>query len=127
MEWVETIREKISGEIVAIDGKTIRGSKDVAKSKRAIHMISAWASQNGLVLGELATSEKSNEITAIPELLKLLHIKGCIVTIDAMGTQKEIAKVIVEREADYVLAVKEKQPALHKDRFRLFYKRNRCY
>jgi predicted transposase YbfD/YdcC len=115
MEWVETIREKISGEVVAIDGKTICGSKDTPKNKRAVHMVSAWASQNGLVLGELATSDKSNEITAIPELLKLLYLKGCIVTIDAMGTQKDIAKAIVEREADYVLAVKENQPTLHSD------------
>ena len=115
MEWVETIREKISGEIVAIDGKTICGSKDVAKNKRAIHVVSAWASQNGLVLGELAISEKSNEITAIPELLRLLRLKGCIVTIDAMGTQKEIAKTIIERDADYVLAVKENQPTLYHD------------
>jgi predicted transposase YbfD/YdcC len=115
MEWVETIREKISGEVVAIDGKTICGSKDIPKNKRAVHVVSAWASQNGLVLGELATAEKSNEITAIPELLKLLHLKGCIVTIDAMGTQKDIAKTIIESDADYVLAVKENQPTLHSD------------
>ena len=115
MEWVETIREKISGEVVAIDGKPICGSKDIAKNKHAVHIVSAWASENGLVLGELATSEKSNEITAIPELLKLLYLKGCIVTIDAMGTQKDIAKAIIEREADYVLAVKENQPALYSD------------
>ena len=115
MEWVETIREKISGEIVAVDGKTIRRSKDVAKSKRAIHVVSAWAAQNGLVLGEIATKEKSNEITAIPELLSMLHIQGCIITIDAMGTQKDIAKTIIEKKADYVLSVKENQPNLYED------------
>jgi predicted transposase YbfD/YdcC len=115
MEWVETIREKISGEVISIDGKTICGSKDKPKNKRAVHIVSAWASQNGIVLGELATDEKSNEITAIPELLKLLQIEGCIITIDAMGTQKDIAKIIIEREADYVLAVKENHQILHDD------------
>jgi len=115
MEWVETLRERISGEIIAVDGKTIRRSKDVAKNKRAAHIVSAWAASNALVLGEIATEEKSNEITAIPELLKMLYIKGCIVTIDAMGTQREIAKTIIEKEADYVLPVKENQPELRED------------
>jgi predicted transposase YbfD/YdcC len=111
-EWVETIREKISGEIIAIDGKTIRRSKDNAGGKKATHIVSAWASANSLVLGQLATEEKSNEITAIPELLKLLEIKGCIITIDAMGTQKDIAKGIVDAGADYVLSLKENHPVL---------------
>jgi predicted transposase YbfD/YdcC len=115
ISWVETIREKISGDIVSIDGKTIRRSKDLANNKRAIHIISAWSAANGIVLGEIATEEKSNEITAIPELLKMLELKGCIITIDAMGTQTEIAKTIIERGADYVLAVKENQPLLHED------------
>jgi predicted transposase YbfD/YdcC len=114
-EWVETIRENISGEIVAIDGKSIRRSKDNAKGKRATHVVSAWAQANRLVLGQIATQEKSNEITAIPELLELLEIKGCIVTIDAMGTQKEIAKKIIESGADYVLALKENHPDLLDD------------
>jgi predicted transposase YbfD/YdcC len=114
-EWVETIREKISGEIVAIDGKTIRRSKDVAKNKRAVHIVSAWAANNRLILGEIATAEKSNEITAIPQLLELLNLKGCIVTIDAMGTQKEIARTIVKGGADYVLSVKDNQPTLLED------------
>jgi len=115
IKWVETIREKISGEVVAVDGKTVRRSKDIPKNKRAIHVVSAWATNNGLVLGELATDEKSNEITAIPELLKMLELKGCIITIDAMGTQRDIAKTIKESNADYVLSVKENQPMLFED------------
>jgi len=111
-EWVGTIRENISSEIIAIDGKTIRRSKDTAHGRKATHIVSAWAQVNRLVLGQIATKEKSNEITAIPELLKLLEIKGCIVTIDAMGTQKEIAKSIVDAGADYVLALKENHPDL---------------
>jgi predicted transposase YbfD/YdcC len=97
MEWVETIREKISAEIVAVDGKTIRRSKDNQKGQKPLHVVSAWANENRLVLGQIATEEKSNEITAIPALLQLLDIKGCIVTIDAMGTQKEIAKTIINQ------------------------------
>jgi predicted transposase YbfD/YdcC len=111
-EWVETIREKISGEIIAFDGKSIRRSKDNATGKRATHVVSAWASSNRLVLGQLACEEKSNEITAIPELLKLLEIRGCIVTIDAMGTQKAIAEAIIDAGADYVLSLKENHPTL---------------
>jgi len=120
IRWVETIREKISKEVIAVDGKTVRRSKDLPRNKRAIHMVSAWATENGLVLGELATEEKSNEITAIPELLKMLELKGCIITIDAMGTQKDIAKTIKEKEADYVLSVKENQPQLFEDIFLYF-------
>jgi predicted transposase YbfD/YdcC len=120
MEWVETVRQRISGEIVAIDGKTIRRSKDIQKSRNPLHVVSAWANENRLVLGEVATEEKSNEITAIPALLNLLHIKGCIVTIDAVGTQKEIAKAIISQEADYVLAVKENQKTLCDD-IRLYF------
>jgi len=115
MSWVETIRNKVSGELVAVDGKTIRRSKDLPKNKRAVHVVSAWSSTNGIVLGEIATEEKSNEITAIPELLRMLELKGCIVTIDAMGTQTGIAKTIVDAKADYVLSVKENQPALFED------------
>jgi len=115
ISWVETIRDKIKGDIVAVDGKTIRRSKDLANNKRAVHIISAWSAANGLVLGEIATDEKSNEITAIPDLLNMLELKGCIVTIDAMGTQTEIAKTIIDGGADYVLAVKENQPLLLQD------------
>ena len=113
--WVETIRQKISGEIVALDGKTICGSRDIPKNKKAAHIVSAWAATNRLVLGQLACEEKSNEITAIPQLLELLEIKGCIVTIDAMGTQTKIAEKIVDKGADYILSVKENQPRLHAD------------
>ena len=114
-EWVETIREAISGEIVAVDGKTLRRSKDKQKELKPLHVVSAWANQNRLVLGEIATEEKSNEITAIPALLKLLNIKGCIVTIDAMGTQKEIAKTIIKEGGDYVLALKENHRDFYED------------
>jgi predicted transposase YbfD/YdcC len=114
-EWVETIRYKISGEVVAIDGKTIRASKDIPKNKKAVHVVSAWATQNKLVLGQLATEEKSNEITAIPKLLELLEIKGCVVTIDAIGTQTEIAEKIVEKDADYILTVKGNQENLYRN------------
>ena len=115
IEWTETIRTKIQEEVIAIDGKTIRGSKSIREGKRAIHVVSAWAAENGLVLGEVATEEKSNEITAIPKLLRMLKLNGCIVTIDAMGTQKEITAVIQERGADYVLPVKENHPGLFED------------
>lgn len=120
MKWVEEIRQKISGEIVAIDGKTICGSKNIPNNKKAVHIVSAWAAQNGLVLGEVAVNDKSNEITAIPALLKMLELSGCIVTIDAMGTQKEIAKEIIESKADYILVVKENQPGLY-DELSLFF------
>jgi len=114
-KWVETIRQKISGEVVAIDGKTVCASRDVPKNKKAVHIVSAWAATNRLVLGQLACQEKSNEITAIPQLLDLLEIKGCIVTIDAMGTQTKIAEKVIDKGADYILSVKENQPLLHSD------------
>lgn len=103
--WVDI--DIIQGQIINLDGKQLRGSKDSLLGKRAIYMVSAWAEENELVLGQRKVDEKSNEITAIPELLKLLALSGCIVTIDAMGTQTNIAKTIVEGEADYVLSVKE--------------------
>jgi predicted transposase YbfD/YdcC len=115
VSWVQAIRRISAGEIVALDGKTVRRSHDGLLGKAAIHMVSAWASVNRLVLGQLKVDEKSNEITAIPELLRLLALKGCIVTIDAMGCQTEIAKVIVDAEADYVLALKGNQGTLHHD------------
>ena len=113
--WIESITERTKGQIIAIDGKTLRRSHDSANDKKAIHMISAWAASNQVVLGQLKTEEKSNEITAIPYLLKLLDIKGCIITIDAMGTQKEIAKTIVKQGGDYVLALKGNQESLYND------------
>ena len=113
LSWIQSIAEKTEGEIVSIDGKTIRGSLD-AKTK-AIHMVGAWANANQLVLGQVKTDEKSNEITAIPTLLDLLELKGCIVTIDAMGCQKDIAEKIIETGADYVLGLKGNQGTLHED------------
>lgn len=106
LNWIKAVAKVTGGEIVAIDGKTLRKSFDRASSKAAIHMVSAWAQANNLVLGQVKTEEKSNEITAIPKLLKLLELKGCIVTIDAMGTQKKIATEIVKQGADYVLSLK---------------------
>lgn len=111
--WVRDVAELTEGEVVAIDGKTIRRSFDRASSRSAIHMVNAWATETGLSLGQVATDEKSNEITAVPKLLELLHLKGCIVTLDAMGCQKEIASRIVSQGADYLLQVKGNQPQLH--------------
>lgn len=109
--WVRDVAGTIKG-VIAIDGKTLRRSHDRDLGKKAIHMVSAWAAENSLVLGQVKTDEKSNEITAIPELLQLLDISGCIVTIDAMGCQKAIAKQIIEQQGDYVLAVKGNQSGL---------------
>src|SRR5512138_2843869 len=114
-EWVWAVNDIIQGQIINIDGKQLRGSKDRVLGKRAIYMVSAWAEANEIVLGQRKVAEKSNEITAIPELLKLLAISGCIVTIDAMGTQTNIAQTIVEAQADYVLSVKENQGHLYED------------
>ena len=113
MAWTQAIAELLPGEVVAIDGKTARRSYDRAGSKRAMHLVSAWATRNTLTLGQVRTEEKSNEITAIPQLLNLLDLQGCIVTIDAMGCQREIAQQIVDGGADYLLAVKENQGQLH--------------
>lgn len=114
-EWVWAVNEIVQGQIINIDGKQLRGSKDRVLGKRAIYMVSAWAEENDLVLGQRKVDEKSNEITAIPELLQLLALSGCIVTIDAIGTQTNIARTIVEAEADYVLSVKENQGHLYED------------
>lgn len=112
--WTASVAGMIAG-VVAIDGKTLRGSADPAKGKAPLHMVSAWAADNGVVFGQLAVSDKSNEITAIPALLEMLRLKGLIVTIDAMGCQKEIAGKIVAQGGDYVLAVKDNQLTLHRD------------
>jgi predicted transposase YbfD/YdcC len=120
MRWIEAIGELTAGQVIAIDGKRLRRSHDHRLGKAAIHMVSAWASANRLVLGQLKTDEKSNEITAIPALLNLLVIKDCIVTIDAMGCQTEIARLIIEGEGDYVLALKGNQGTLHDDAQDLF-------
>lgn len=113
--WIESIQELTEGQIVAIDGKQMRGSKDSFLGKRAIYMVSAWAEANELVLGQRKVDEKSNEITAIPELLKILDISGCIITIDAIGTQTKIAKAIIDGGAHYLLSVKENQEHLYEE------------
>jgi len=111
--WIASLHEELGLKLVAIDGKTLRRSHDRKTMKSALHAVCAWSVENHLVLGQQSVDEKSNEITAIPELLKLLELKGAVVTIDAMGCQKEIAAQIVKGEGDYVLAVKDNQPKLH--------------
>ena len=115
VQWTSAIQSKTDGEVVAVDGKAIRGSFDKAIKQAAIHMVSAWGSANGLSLAHVKTDDKSNEITAIPKLLDMLDIKGKIVTMDAMGTQKKIARQIIKQRADYVLSVKGNQPDLLAD------------
>jgi len=110
--WMQSVAQITEGRIIPIDGKTLRHSYDSKSNTAAIHMVSAWANESRLVLGQVKTDEKSNEITAIPELLKLLDIHGCIVTIDAMGCQKKIAKQIIEQGGDYVLGLKGNQGSL---------------
>jgi predicted transposase YbfD/YdcC len=114
MNWVRAMNQLVS-QVIAIDGKTLRRSHDKSSGKAAIHMVSAWAKDNGIVIGQVKTDEKSNEITAIPELLSALSIDGCIVTIDAMGCQIKIAKLIIEKGADYLLGLKGNQGSLCHD------------
>ena len=111
--WVESIVEKTGAQVIPIDGKTIKGSYDRVLGKTALHLVTAWSSQHRLVLGQVKVADKSNEITAIPALLELLDIAGCIITIDAMGTQTAIASQIFNAKADYVLALKGNHPTLH--------------
>ncbi len=119
VEWLGSLRDAVAAAtgitqpILPVDGKTLRRSHDHSAGLNALHLVSIWASEFGLSLGQVACAEKSNEITAIPELLKLVDIQGAIITIDAMGTQKAIAEVIIERQADYVLALKGNQGTLH--------------
>lgn len=113
LSWITSLQEVTGGQVLAIDGKTLRGSYDQGDAKAAIHMVSVWATANQVSLGSVTVDEKSNEITAIPRLLELIDVSGALVTIDAMGCQKEIAQKIVDQGADYVLAVKENQPKLH--------------
>ena len=113
--WVNTLRQQVQGELISIDGKTLRHSFDTAAGQAPIHVISAWAGQNRLVLGQVKVDDKSNEITAIPALLSLLDLHGGTVTIDAMGCQKEIARQIIDQGGDYVLALKGNQGTLHAD------------
>jgi len=115
IEWVQAVESLTAGQVIAVDGKKLRRSHDQAAGKAAIYMVSAWATQNQLVLGQTKVAEKSNEITAIPDLLQLLDISGCIVTIDAIGTQTEIVETILEGGSDYLLTVKENQAHLFED------------
>lgn len=114
-DWVLAVNEITAGQVINIDGKCLRGSDEKQLGKRAIYMVSAWAEANEIVLGQRKVDEKSNEMTAIPELLKILSISGCIVTIDAIGTQTNIAQTIIEAKADYVLSVKKNQGNLFED------------
>ena len=120
LNWIKSISNVMKGEVVAIDVKTLRHSYDTKSDKSAIHMVSAWASANRLVLGQVKVDDKSNEITAIPELLKVLSLNGCIITIDAMGCQREIVKQIREGGGDYVIALKKNQGGLYERAEALF-------
>lgn len=115
MRWVEAVFQVTQGQVIALDGKTLRGSHDQSLGKEAIHLVNAWAVTNGIVLGQRKVDGKSNEIAAIPELLRLLNVTGCIVTIDAMGCQKAIATTIRAEKADYILRVKDNQSNLKQD------------
>lgn len=118
--WTQALHEATGGKLIAIDGKALRRSFARKSGKAMLHLVTAWASENGLTLGQFAVEDKSNEITAIPELLKLLSLKGCTVTIDAMGCQKEIAAQIREQKGHYVLALKGNQSGLQQDMQRVF-------
>lgn len=115
ISWTQALCESMAGKLVSIDGKTVRGSFEGASGEGALHLVNAWVSENAMVLGQYATDVKSNEITAIPELLKLLDLRGSTVSIDAMGCQKGIAKQIVEKDADYIFGLKGNQPTLHEE------------
>jgi len=120
MEWISAVSALTPGEVVAIDGKFLRRSSDKGLGRGAIDMVSAWATGRHLVLAQRKVDEKSNEMMAIPELLKVLELKGALVTIDAMGCQSEIAATIVDQEADYLLQLKGNQPHLQEDVALLF-------
>lgn len=113
MTWSSTLGEVSGHQFISVDGKTLRRSFEHAWDRQGLHLVSAWCEQNQLVLGQIATDQKSNEITAIPKLLELLNLKGSIITIDAMGCQREIAQKVLDKGADYLLAVKDNQPTLH--------------
>lgn len=115
MRWVDGAFTRASGEVIAVDGKTARGSRDTFQGQEAIHLVSAWASESGLLLGQRKVNAKSNEITAVPDLLKQLFLQGCIVTVDALNCQQAIAQTIVDQHADYVFALKANHPQLHRD------------
>ena len=120
IRWITAVSEVMGGQVIAIDGKVLRRSHDRGIGKAAIDMVSAWASANRLVLGQVKVDDKSNEISAIPQLLEALEVSGCIITIDAIGCQTEIAETIIDQEADYVLSLKENQGRLFEDVQSLF-------
>jgi predicted transposase YbfD/YdcC len=120
ISWMEAVHESTEGEFINVDGKTLRGAKEAGNKRSLIHMVSVWSASQHLVLGQKKVDEKSNEITAIPSLLKMLSLRDCIVSIDAMGCQTEIANTIIEQGADYVLALKGNQGNLHDDVQELF-------
>jgi len=120
VEWIQAVKKLSQGQIVALDGKKLRRSHDRTLGKEAIYMVSAWASENRLVLGQRKVDDESNEITAIPQLLDMLEVSGCIVTTDAIGCQTKIAEKIIEKQADYVLVVKENQGRLYETIQELF-------
>ena len=123
VSWTQALEQRTKGELVSIDGKRLRGSVCKGAAKAAIHMVSAWANTNRLVLGQVKVDDKSNEIKAIPELLAILGLSGTIVSIDAMGTQRTIAQAIVEQDGDYILALKGNQKTLHEAVKRMFEQR----
>lgn len=115
MEWIRTLQKNTEGKIISIDGKTLRGSQDEKNGRYAIHLVSAWCGANEMLLGQVKTAAKCNEIKAVVELLDLIDIKGSVITIDAMGCQKEIARNIITKEAHYILAVKQNQATLYQE------------
>jgi predicted transposase YbfD/YdcC len=119
-QWSRALHEATNGEVIALDGKSIRHSFDSFSGQGALHMVSAWASENGLALGQVKVDEKSNEITAIPKLLEMIDVKGRIITTDAMGCQKDIAKRIIDRKGDYVFCLKGNQESFH-DEVKFFF------
>ncbi len=121
MAWIQALSDLTPGQIIAVDGKKLRRSHDQRLGKQAIVMVSAWATANRLVLGQVKTDDKSNEITAIPEWLRVLALEGCLVTVDALGCQTDIATAIVAQGGDYLLAVKENQKLLYQDLHDLFH------
>ena len=118
--WTKSLRTVVAGEVVAVDGKQLRRSHDGCAGTGAVHLISAWATQSGLLLGQVRQAAKENEIVAVPDLLKQLHLEGCLITADAMNCQVATAQTVVEQKGDYLLALKANQPALYNDTLQLF-------
>lgn len=120
MQWAASVRKVVPGEVIAVDGKQVTGSRQACEGLPPLHLISAWATQSGLMLGQMRLADKENEIVAVPELLRQLHLEGCLVTADAMNCQVATAQTIVDRKADYLLALKANQSSLHTETVQLF-------